>query len=78
MYEWMTAQDDLYDDIIELNIKVLGEGTRQRDFSDCEILHYIRAPFKWTTLYDEVYWDFIDPYFMKFYGVLEKIYYFFR
>lgn len=78
IYEWMTAQDDLYDDIIELNIKVLGEGTRQRDFSDCEILHYIRAPFKWTTLYDEVYWDFIDPYFMKFYGVLEKIYYFFR
>ena len=65
-------------DIIELNIKVLGEGTRQRDFSDCEILHYIRAPFKWTTLYDEVYWDFIDPYFMKFYSIIEKIYWFFR
>ncbi len=78
MYEWMTAQDDLYDDIIEMDIKVLGEGTRQRDFSDCEILHYIRAPFKWTTLYDEVYWDFIDPYFMKFYSIIEKVYWFFR
>lgn len=78
MYEWMTAQDALYDDLVEMNIKVIGEGTRARDLSTCEILHYIRAPFKWSTLYDEVYWDFIDPYFMKFYGVLEKIYYFFR
>ena len=78
MYEWMTAQDDLYDDIIELDIKVLGEGTRQREFSDCQILHYIRAPFKWTTLYDEVYWDFIDPYFMKLFNVIELVYWFFH
>lgn len=73
LYKWMTAQDNLYDDIIDLGIKVLGEGTRQREFSDCQILHFIRSPFKWTTLYDEVYWDFIDPYFMKFYSLLEKI-----
>ena len=78
MYEWMSAQDALYDDLVKFGIKKIGEGTRQRELSECEILHYIRPPFKWTTLYDEVYWDFINPYFMKFYTAIEKVYWFFR
>lgn len=78
MYEWMTAQDELYDDLVKFGVKKIGEGIGDRYLSECEILHYIRPPFKWTKLYDEVYWDFIDPYFMKLYSVIEKIYFFFR
>ncbi len=77
-YVWMTEQDKLYNDLIEHNVLALGEGTRNRDLSDCEILHYLRVPFKWTTLYDEVYWDAINPYFLKLYEAIGKVYNFFH
>lgn len=75
MYHYMKAQDELYDDLIAFGIEVIGEGTRQRELSDCEMTHHFRIPFKWTTLYDEPFWDALDPYFMMFYSLLEKIHF---
>ncbi len=75
MYHYMKAQDDLYDNLVEFGIEVLGEGTRQRELSDCEMTHHFRVPFKWTTLYDEPYWDAMDPYFMQFYNFLGKLHF---
>ena len=75
MYHYMKAQDDLYDDLVAYGIKVIGEGTRQRDLSTCEMTHHFRVPFKWSTLYDEPYWDALDPYFMAFYKFLGKLHF---
>lgn len=75
MYHYMKAQDDLYDDLVEFGVKVIGEGTRNRDLSKCEMTHHFRVPFKWSTLYDEPYWDALDPYFMAFYNFLGKIHF---
>lgn len=75
MYHYMKAQDDLYDDLVEFGIQVLGEGTRQRELSTCEMTHRFRVPFKWTTLYDEPYWFALEPYFMIFYNFLGKLHF---
>ena len=75
MYHYMKAQDDLYDDLVEFGILVLGEGTRQRELSTCEMTHRFRVPFKWTTLYDEPYWFALEPYFMVFYNFLGKLHF---
>ncbi len=75
IYHYMKAQDDLYDDLVEFGIQVIGEGTRQRELSNCEMTHHFRVPFKWSTLYDEPYWDALDPYFMAFYNFLGKLHF---
>lgn len=72
-YLWMTAQDELYNDIVDKGISVLGETTRKRELSECEMLHYFRIPFAWTTLYDEDIWFFLSPYFEKLYDCLGYI-----
>lgn len=72
-YVWMKAQDDLYNDMKAFGIVRLGEGNN-RALSDCDILHLIREPFKWTVLFDEPYWDAFNPYMLKLYAFLEKIY----
>ncbi len=76
-YVWMKAQDDLYNDLKAFGVIRLGEGGN-RYLSDCDILHLIRQPQKWTILYDEPYWDAFNPYMLKIYAFLEKVYNFFN
>ncbi len=72
-YLWMKAQDDLYNDLKAFSVIRVGEGTN-RYLSECDILHLIREPFKWSVLFDEPYWDAFNPYMLKLYAFLEKIY----
>ena len=69
-YERMKARDDLYLDLVDAGTTILGETTRKRELSDCYAQHLLRIPFKWTTLYSDVFWDFISPYVVKLYRVL--------
>lgn len=78
MYNWMTAQDELYDDLVEHGVEIIGEAGRVRNLSTIEMTHHFRIPFKWTTLYDEPIWEFLDPYFMAFYNLLGKIHNIFK
>lgn len=73
-YAWMSEQDKLFDDIIAHDVTLLGEATRSRNISECEMVHYFRIPFKWTTLYDEDIWFTLSPYFMQFYDILGRVY----
>ena len=68
----MSAHDRLYHDIRE-QTDILGETTRERQFSDCEALHLLRIPFCWTELYENSFWDFINPLVIKVYSFLGKI-----
>ena len=72
-YLWMKAQDDLYNDLKAFSVIRVGEGNN-RYLSECDILHLIREPFKWSVLFDEPYWDAFNPYMLKLYAFLEKIY----
>ena len=78
MYNRMTAQDELYDDLVEHGVEIIGEAGRVRNLSTIEMTHHFRIPFKWTTLYDEPIWEFLDPYFMAFYNLLGKIHNIFK
>ncbi len=75
-YLWMKANDDLYNDLVEMGIPRMGEGATHY-LSDCDLLHLFRHPFKWVTLYDEPYWDALNPYAVKLYNFLGEVYYFF-
>ncbi|MBQ7121698.1 MAG: DUF4838 domain-containing protein [Clostridia bacterium] len=76
-YLWIKAQDDLYNDLKAFGVIRVGEGDN-RYFSECDILHLIREPFKWSVLFDEPYWDALNPYMLKLYAFLEKVYTFFN
>lgn len=73
-YGWMTENDNLYNDLIDHDVRLFGTPTRKRDISECEMMHYWRIPIKWTTLYDEDIWFTLSPYFMEFYKFLGTIY----
>ena len=76
-YLWMKAQDDLYNDLKAFGVIRVGEGSN-RYFSECDILHLIREPFKWSVLFDEPYWDALNPIMLRFFDFLGKIYNFFN
>lgn len=73
-YVRMTNQDILYNDMLEHGVTVIGETTRPRALSECEMVHYFRVPLKWSIRYDENYWFALTPYFLEFYELLGKIY----
>ena len=72
-YVWMNAKERLHHDMKDMGITMLGEGA-QHSLSDCNLLYLYRAPTKWTTLYEEPYWDVLNPYAVKLYEFLGKIY----
>lgn len=75
-YEWMSAQNELYHDLKEFGVVRLGEP-ETRYLSDCNLLWLLRKPFKWTVLYDEPFWDFLNPAVVAIYNFLDKVHSFF-
>lgn len=72
-YVWMNANERLHHDMKDMGITMLGEGSTHA-LSDCNLLYLYRVPSKWTTLFEEPYWDFLNPYAVKLYEFLGKIY----
>ncbi|MBQ3497816.1 MAG: DUF4838 domain-containing protein [Clostridia bacterium] len=72
-YVWMNSNERLHHDMKDMGILKLGEGG-QHALSDCNLLYLFRQPFKWTTLYEESYWDFLNPYAVKLYDFLGIVY----
>lgn len=72
-YVYMNAGEKLHNDFKEMNIQVLSEGS-VHTLSDCELLYLCRVPYKWTTLYEEWFWDALNPLVVGFYKFFGKIY----
>ena len=72
-YIYMNAGEQLYNDFIEMGVTAFGEGS-QHTLSDCDLLHLFRVPHKWTTLYDEWFWDVLNPFAVAIYKVLGFFY----
>ncbi|MBQ5823370.1 MAG: DUF4838 domain-containing protein [Clostridia bacterium] len=72
-YVWMNANERLHHDLKDMGITKMGEGAKY-ELSDCNLLYLYRHLFKWTTLFEEPYWDVLNPYAIKLYEFLGKIY----
>ena len=72
-YVYMNAGEKLHADLKEMNVLVMSEGAQYK-LSDCELLYLCRQPFKWTTLYEEWFWDMLNPVVVAAYKALGFIY----
>ncbi len=72
-YLWMNAGERLHDDFAEMNVVVFSEGASSK-LSDCELLYLYRVVYKWTELYEEWFWDILNPAAVSLYNILGKIY----
>lgn len=72
-YIYMNAREELHHDLKEMDVLVFGEGSNHA-LSDCELLYLYRDIHKWTTLYEEWFWDILNPSAVAFYEFLGKIY----
>ncbi len=75
-YVYMNAGERLHHDLKEMGVLKFGEGA-QHSLSDCELLYLFRAPYKWTTLYEEWFWDILNPVAVglyKFFGFIYNLF----
>ncbi len=72
-YIYMNAGEKLHHDFIEMGVTAFGEGS-QHTLSDCELLYLYRIPTKWTTLYEEWFWDILNPVAVAIYKVFGFFY----
>lgn len=71
-YVYMNANEKLHDDLKEMGVLVFGEGAKH-ELSDCELLYLYRDIHKWTTLYEEWFWDILNPFAVglyQFFGII--------
>lgn len=69
----MAAREELYNDYNDFGFKRLGEYP-SRVISDCGSLYLLRPATKWVILYDESYWDFLEPYIVGFYEFIVRLF----
>ncbi len=72
-YVWMREGEKLHDDLKEMNAVLFSEGGTNL-LSDCELLYLYRVVNKWTVVYEESYWDVLNPYAIKLYEFFGMIY----
>lgn len=72
-YIWMNEGKKLHDDLKEMNAVVFSEGGTNL-LSDCELLYLYRIPTKWTVIYEEWFWDILNPLAVGFYKLLGAVY----
>ena len=73
-YVYMNAAEMLHHDLKDMGILVFSEGAKS-GLSDCELLYLYRdIGSKWTVLYEEWFWDILNPFAIAIYNLLGMIY----
>ena len=72
-YVYMNAGERLHHDLKEMGITMFGEGGHV-ELSDCELLYYFRPANKWTLIFEEWFWDILNPFAVAIYKVTGFIY----
>ncbi|MBR5262812.1 MAG: DUF4838 domain-containing protein [Clostridia bacterium] len=72
-YVYMNAGERLHHDLKEMGITMFGEGGHV-ELSDCELLYYFRPANKWTMIFEEWFWDVLNPFAVAIYKVTGFIY----
>lgn len=72
-YIWMTAGKELHDDLKEMNAVLFSEGGTAL-LSDCELLYLYRESYKWSVIYEEWFWDILNPVAVALYNFFGAVY----
>lgn len=72
-YVWMSEGEKLHNDLKEMNAVLFSEGGTNL-LSDCELLYLYRVSYKWTVVYEEWFWDVLNPLAVGFYKLLGAVY----
>ncbi len=72
-YIWMNEGKKLHDDMKEMNAVLFSEGGTNL-LSDCELLYLYRPVTKWTVIFEEWFWDILNPVAVGIYEMLGRIY----
>ena len=72
-YIWMTAGKELHDDLKEMNAVLFSEGGTNL-LSDCELLYLYRESYKWSAIYEEWFWDILNPVAVALYNFFGSVY----
>lgn len=72
-YVWMSEGEKLHSDMKEMNAVLFSEGGTNL-LSDCELLYLYRESYKWSVIYEEWFWDILNPFAVSIYKTLGKIY----
>ncbi len=72
-YVWMSEGEKLHNDLKEMNAVLFSEGGTNL-LSDCELLYLYRVAYKWTVVYEEWFWDVLNPLAVGFYKLLGAVY----
>ncbi len=72
-YIWMSEGEKLHNDLKEMDAVLFSEGGTNL-LSECELLYLYRVPYKWTVVYEEWFWDVLNPLAVGFYKLLGAVY----
>jgi hypothetical protein len=73
----MREGEKLHNDLKEMNAVLFSEGGTNL-LSDCELLYLYRESYKWSVIYEEWFWDILNPVAVDLYKALGTIYNFFN
>ena len=73
LYTRMRDREALYNDLKRMGVSYVNHTRREREITDSMTLVLLRRPGKWCRLYEEAYWDAIEPAVVWLYGILGKL-----
>ena len=70
LYTRMRDRETLYRDLVRMGITHLNHTRRERQLTQCMTLVLLRRPGKWCGLFEETYWDALEPFVLRLYRLL--------
>ncbi|MBQ9552784.1 MAG: DUF4838 domain-containing protein [Clostridia bacterium] len=74
LYQRMRGRKALYDDLKRHGVTRINDTRPRRTITESMTLVLLRRPGKWCELYEEKYWDAIEPAVLAYYNLCGKIY----
>ena len=72
-YRRMQAKETLYNDLKRMGVTYINHTRREREITDCMSLVLLRCPGKWCRLFEEPFWDAIEPAVLWVYHTLGRL-----
>ena len=74
LFQRMRGRKALYDDLKRHGVTRINDTRPRRALTESMTLVLLRRPGKWCELYEEKYWDLIEPLVLAYYHMCENIY----
>ena len=74
LYRRMSGRKALYDDLKRHGVTRINDTRPKRTLTESMTLVLLRRPGKWCELYEEKYWDALEPLVLGYYNLCSKIY----